>query len=105
MRSCVYRGEAATSSLHKLYVALEAVGGDAARTLVRVGLDSIPSTKRSAAPRARHRHAISAPKIASVLQLPTVSTRRALEELAAHGLVTWHKSGDARQRNDPLARR
>ena len=82
--------------LHKLYVALEAMGVEAPRTLVRVGLDSTPSPRREVLVHVLGIDAgISAAKVASALQLPTVSARRALEELAAHGLLTWHKAGDA----------
>ena len=66
-------------------------------TLVGVGLDSIPVAATRGAPtcaRARRRH-IGNVKTAGAFQLPTVSGPRALEELAAHGLSTRHKAGDA----------
>ena len=63
--------------LHKLYVALEAMGVDAARTLVRVGLDSIPSPRREVLLDVLGIDAdISAAKIASARQLPTVGPTR-----------------------------
>ena len=82
--------------LHKLYVALQAIGVDAAATLVKVGLDSIPSPRRDVLLHLlEHGQEQSASNIARALRLPTVSARRALEELAAHNLLEWRKSADA----------
>ena len=72
------------------------MGVDAHKTLVRVGLDSIPSPRREVL---LHLLAESRERatsgVAKRLQLPTVSTRRALEELAAHKLLEFRKDGDA----------
>jgi hypothetical protein len=38
--------------------------------------------------------------VARRLHLPTISGRRALEELAAHGLLEWRKDGEAE--NSPI---
>ena len=85
-----------TRQLHKLYVALEAIGVDAAATLVKVGLDSIPSSRREVL---LHMFDLgeerSTSRVARRVGLPTVSAARALEELAAHGLLTVRKDGDA----------
>jgi len=81
--------------LHKLFVSLEAMGVEAARTLVHVGLDSIPTPRREVL-----LHLLDAggelatSDVARGLQLPRTSARRALEELAAHGLLSWRKEGD-----------
>jgi predicted ArsR family transcriptional regulator len=83
--------------LHKLYVALEAIGIDAAATLVKVGLDSIPSPRREVLRHLlEHGEERTTSHVARALRLPTVSTRRALEELAAHNLLGWRKGGDAK---------
>jgi hypothetical protein len=82
--------------LHKLYVALEAMGVDAAHTLVRVGLDSVPSPRREVLLHVLANDGeLATAAVAKTLQLPTVSARRALEELAAHRLLAWRKDGDA----------
>ena len=87
--------------LHKLFVSLEAMGVDAHETLVRVGLDSIPSPRREVlihllgAP-----HALTTANVARALHLPTVSARRALEELAAHQLLAFKKDGA--EENSPI---
>jgi hypothetical protein len=81
--------------LHKLYVALEAIGVDASTTLVKVGLDSIPSPRRDVLLHllsTGREHATSG--VAQALALPRVSAERALEELNAHGLLSRRKSGD-----------
>jgi hypothetical protein len=87
--------------LHKLYVSLEAMNVDAAGTLVRVGLDSVPSPRREVLIHMLEQtRALTASSVAKHLRLPTVSARRALEELAAHGLLEWRKDGDAE--NSPI---
>src|SRR5205823_5394057 len=72
------------------------IGVAAAPLLVKVGLDSIPSPRREVLLHLlAHGQERTASRIARGLRVPTVSARRALEELAAHNLLEWRKSGDA----------
>lgn len=83
--------------LHKLLVALEAMGADdPAEMIVRAGLDSIPSPRRDVLLYLlRHGKEASTTEIATVLSLPPGSTVRACEELNAHRLIVRRKSTEA----------
>jgi hypothetical protein len=84
--------------LHKLFVALEAMslGADQSqRTIIRVGLDSIPSPRREALLHLLDHGETSTAQLATTLNLPTRSTERALEELTAHTLAHRRKSSES----------
>jgi hypothetical protein len=82
--------------LHKLLVALEAMGADdPVGTIVRAGLDSIPSPRRDVLLHLLEHGELSTTHIATTLSLPYQSTARACEELNAHCLIVRRKSGDA----------
>ena len=82
--------------LHKLLVALEAMGaGDPAGIIVRAGLDSIPSPRRDVLIHLLKHGELSTTELATVLGLPGQSTRRACEELNAHTLIVRRKSSEA----------
>jgi hypothetical protein len=81
--------------LHKLLVALDAIGADATATTVRIGIDSIPSPRREALLYLLRHGDASTTEVAVALNLPRNTTERALEELTAHRLASRRKSGDA----------
>ncbi len=82
--------------LHKLLVALEEMGADdPAGIIVRAGLDSIPSPRRDVLLHLLRHGEKSTTDIATVLGIPSQSTRRACEELNAHALIVRRKSSEA----------
>jgi hypothetical protein len=82
--------------LHKLLVALEAMGvAKPASMIVRAGLDSIPSPRRDVLLHLLQHGEQTSTAVALALALPANSTTRACEELVAHGLLSRRKAGDA----------
>ena len=74
--------------------------------LFRVGMDCIPAIRRSAFDYLRKTHVALTPDIATAIDYPTTTVRRALEDLTAHGILqrekhgntdTWQLSGNARE--------
>ena len=57
----------------------------------RVAMDSVPPIRRSAYECVYKYHSVTTADVAIELGLPTNTTRRALEDLAAYNLVTRHK--------------
>ncbi len=81
--------------LHKLLVALEAMGvAKPANIIVRAGLDSIPSPRRDVLLRLLEQGELSTTNAAIALHLPALSVTRACEELVAHRLLSRRKAGD-----------
>jgi hypothetical protein len=82
--------------LHKLLVSLEAMGVDQpAGLILRAGLDSIPSPRRDVLVQLLRNGEQSTSDVATALGLASTNTSRALEDLAAHRLLTRRKAGDA----------
>jgi hypothetical protein len=82
--------------LHKLLVALEAMGVEKPTSIiVRAGLDSIPSPRRDVLLQLLQQGEQTSSAIALALGLPVNSTSRACEDLVAHGLLARRKAGDA----------
>jgi DNA-binding MarR family transcriptional regulator len=81
--------------LHKLLVSLEAMGvQEPAGLILRAGLDSIPSPRRDVLVRLLQHGEQSTANIATALGLATTNASRALEDLAAHKLLTRRKARD-----------
>jgi hypothetical protein len=83
--------------LDGLYAGLIALGviPEATRRLVaRVAFDSMPQNRRYALGRLVDGEVLTTTAMSGVLGLPTVTTRRVLEDLTAHGLLLCHKRGD-----------
>jgi hypothetical protein len=78
-------------SLERLLAGLDSIGCDRALALSvveRVALDSVPPLRRNALEVVRkHGASITTKAVAEGLGLPTVTTRRVLEDLAAYQLV------------------
>ena len=70
--------------LHKLLVALEAMGVTEPRRRHRAGLDSIPSPRRDVLVHLLHHGEQATSEVAVTLHLPRLSADRALEELVVH---------------------
>jgi hypothetical protein len=85
--------------LHKLTLCLYAIGLDrrkVQRTIRKLALDSIMPTRRRALEVVlRSEEPMPTSTIAMTIGLPTKTTRRVLEDLAAHRLVEWRKTSDA----------
>jgi hypothetical protein len=86
--------------LGRLLTALRLIGvpePDAWRVTVRAGLDSMPALRWRAL---SHLLAAAAPEktsdVAAACDLPTNTTRRVLEDLAAHGVVTRYPGGEGK---------
>ena len=86
--------------LDRLLAGLDAIGLDrpAAWQLVsKVALDSIPALRRSMlATLAERGGEPTTSELAEAVAHPTVTTRRALEDLAAHGVVDRHSHGQGK---------
>jgi hypothetical protein len=88
-------------SLERLLAGLDALGCERTLALTvveRVALDSVPPLRRKALDVVRDaKRPIETTGVAEALGLPTVTTRRLLEELDAYGLVrrTSHGQGHA----------
>jgi len=80
--------------LHKLLVALEAISADPLAIIVRAGIDSIPSPRREVLLYLLMHGEQSTARVAVDLYLPRTTTRGALEELTAHGVVRRRKSSE-----------
>jgi hypothetical protein len=84
-------------SLARLYHGMVAIGADPAdawRLTANVGLDSVPSLRRNALDVLRENNERgTTTEIATLIRYPTITVRRALEDLAAHGVVTRHPGG------------
>jgi len=82
--------------LHKLLVALEAMGiSEPTGMIVRAGLDSIPSPRRDVLLHLLEHNELATTDVAVTLDLPTNSVTRACEELVAHRLLSRRKAGEA----------
>jgi hypothetical protein len=96
-------------ALARLYSGMRSIGvcdGQCWPLLCRVGMDSIPSIRRSALERLRKSGRTSTPDVATAIAYPTTTVRRALEDLTAHGILErekcgavdiWELSADARE--------
>jgi hypothetical protein len=84
-------------SLERLLAGLDVIGCDRAvalRVVERVALDSVPPLRRQALDAVRKQRLPADTKaIAEAIGLPTVTTRRVLEDLAAYGLVVRDSQG------------
>jgi len=83
--------------LQKLTCAFGVMGLDREtiwRTVTKIGLDSIPSPRREALLHLLEHGEKKTAELATLLDLPTRTTERAIEELVAHGLLTRGKAGE-----------
>jgi hypothetical protein len=83
-------------ALARLYSGMRSIGvcdGQCWPLLCRVGMDCIPSIRRSALDRLRRSGRISTPDVATAIGYPTTTVRRALEDLTAHGILEREKCG------------
>jgi hypothetical protein len=81
-------------TLERLLGGLDSLGVERSKGLdviKRVAMDSVPPIRRAAYECVYKYHDVLTADVAIDLGLPTNTTRRALEELAAYGLVTRHK--------------
>ncbi len=86
--------------LLRLLNALRAIGldaGDAWRLVIRCALDSMPAIRRSVLEDLlRQTGPASTTEVAERVAYPTTTTRRALEDLAAHGIAERQAQGQGR---------
>lgn len=87
-------------ALGRLLTGLRMVGVDepeAWRVVRKAGLDSMPATRRQALELlVERKQALSTTEVAAELGLPTPSTRRVLEDLAAHGVIGRESQGQGK---------
>jgi IclR helix-turn-helix domain len=70
---------------------------EAWRVVRKAGLDSMPAARRQALELlVASKQALSTTEIAAELGLPTPSTRRVLEDLAAHGVIGRESQGQGK---------
>jgi hypothetical protein len=82
--------------LAKLLAGLRAIGAeqDAWRVVTKVGLDSMPALRRTMLDQlARRTEPCDTTTLAQAARHPTTTTRRALEDLTAHGVVNRETQG------------
>lgn len=86
--------------LLRLWNALRAIGVDEAeawRLVTKCALDSMPALRRRVLAYLLSRDVpASTTEVAERVDHPTVTTRRALEDLTAHGILTRHRPGERR---------
>jgi hypothetical protein len=85
--------------LASLYRAAGAVGLDRATSwalVLRVGMDSIPQLRRRALEHLAGKGQASTTAVAAAIAHPTKTTKRALEDLAAHGVLIRTAQGQGR---------
>lgn len=85
--------------LASLFEGLRLLGIDAPAAWVlvtKVAFDSMPAQRRRVIEHLAGVEATTAPETATMLGLPTTTTRRTLEDLAAHGLVERAKDTDSK---------
>jgi hypothetical protein len=86
--------------LDRLLAGLDAIGLERAaawQLLAKVALDSIPALRRAMlATLAESGGEPTTSELAEAVSHPTVTTRRALEDLAAHGVVHRHSHGQGK---------
>jgi len=81
-------------TLERLLGGLDALGVErntALEVIKRVAMDSVPPIRRAAYEIVYKYHSVTTADVAIELGLPNNTVRRALEDLAAYGLVTRHK--------------
>ena len=87
-------------ALGRLLTGLRLIGvndEEAWRIVAKVGLDSMPATRRQALELLVERDkAAPTTDVAAALGLPTPTTRRVLEDLAAHGLISRESQGQGK---------
>jgi hypothetical protein len=88
-------------ALERLLAGLDTLGVEreaAMQVVESVALDSVPPYRRKAYEflRALNGAAAATPAVAKVMALPTVTTRRVLEELTAYGLVSRQSQGQGK---------
>lgn len=84
--------------LERLLAGLDSIGTarpDSWRVVTRAALDSIPAIRRAVLDQlATYEDEVETSGVAEALGYPTGTTRRTLEDLAAHGLIKGHKHGE-----------
>ncbi len=86
-------------ALERLLAGLDTLGVErktALQVVRRVALDSVPPLRRRAYDCVRRYRDVETTDVAVELGLPTVTTRRILEELAAHGLISRTSQGQGK---------
>jgi DNA-binding transcriptional ArsR family regulator len=86
--------------LERLLAGMDVIGVDRAvawNVAARAALDSIPALRRSVMEElARQPERVETSSVAEALGYPTPTTRRALEDLTAHGVASRFKQGEGR---------
>lgn len=91
--------------LRRLIQGLDAIGlhrDQSWRVITKIGLDSVPALRLSCLQHLHEHGPAQTPTLAATLDYPTQTTRRALEDLAAHGLIIRTIRGEG-QRADTWA--
>ena len=86
-------------ALERLLAGLETLGMDRKKALAvveDVALDSVPPLRRRAYTFVEENDNAETTDVATNLGLPTTTTRRILEDLAAHGLISRHPQGQGK---------
>ena len=86
-------------ALERLLAGLETLGMDRKKALAvveDVALDSVPPLRRRAYDFIEENDNAETTDVATNLGLPTTTTRRILEDLAAHGLISRHPQGQGK---------
>ena len=85
--------------LLRLWNGLVAIGADEATTrhlVTKCALDSIPQLRRQVIEHLMVSHRLATPAIADLIKYPTLTTRRACEDLAGHGVLKRERQGQGR---------
>ncbi len=86
-------------ALERLWAGLDAIGVDSVtgwKVIARVGLDSIPKLRRAVLGELHDREWVKTSTIAEGVDHPSRTTRRALEDLAAHGVLLRQLGGEGK---------
>jgi len=86
-------------ALARLLTGLRLIGvvdAEAWRVTLKTGLDSMPAARRRALELLLARRTATTTDLATTLGLPTVTTRRLLEDLTAHGVLQRESQGEGK---------
>jgi hypothetical protein len=86
-------------ALERLLAGLDTLGVErewAMQVVLSVALDSAPPLRRAAYQAVKQRRSVETAVLATTLKLPTTTTRRVLEDLAAYGLITRESQGQGK---------
>jgi hypothetical protein len=86
-------------ALARMLTGLRLIGAgdtEAWRVTLKTGLDSMPAARRRALELLLKRRSATTTELATTLGLPTVTTRRLLEDLTAHGVLQRQSQGEGK---------